>query len=197
MVESYGYRGVLGTIEWFPVEEDWTGLGLDAGIGDYPVGPVFAGLSPSGIMHAAWTESLLTFDFEAAPVTLVERRRFASSAFVLDRALTSALALPSTGPEVAANQWIGDDDLGLIGDANLWAGTIVRGREQGRAGRLDLRATRSRRAAGATCCSAGRVGCAGSACRSGVTTKRDDRGRGRRRLGAAQRARRRVSPAAA
>ena len=45
-------------------------------------------------MHAAWTESMLTFDLEAAPVTLVDRRRFASSAFVLDRALTSALALP-------------------------------------------------------------------------------------------------------
>jgi hypothetical protein len=77
-------------------------------------------------MHAAWTESLLSFDTEAAPVTLVDRRRFASSAFVLDRALTTALALPSTGPEVAANQWIGEYDLGLIGDSNLWAGTIVR-----------------------------------------------------------------------
>ena len=60
-------------------------------------------------------------------MTLVDRRRFASSAFVLDRALTSALALPSTGPEIAANQWISEYDLGLIGDANLWAGTIVRG----------------------------------------------------------------------
>ena len=107
VVESYGYRGVLGTIEWFPSKKTWIGLGLDAGIGDYPVGPVFAGLSANGIMHAAWTESLLSFDIEAAPVTLVERRRFASSAFVLDRALTSALVLPSTGPEVAANQWIG------------------------------------------------------------------------------------------
>ncbi len=127
-VESYGYRGVLGTIEWFPSKKTWVGLGLDAGIGDYPVGPVFAGLSPNGTMHAAWTESLLSFDNEAAPVTLVARRRASSSAFVLDRALTSALALPSTGPEVAANQWISESDLGLIGDSNLWAGTIVRGR---------------------------------------------------------------------
>jgi hypothetical protein len=126
VVESYGYRGVLGTIEWFPTRKDWTGLGLDAGIGDYPLGPVFAGLSANGSMHAAWTESLLSFDTEAAPVTLVDRRRFASSAFVLDRALTSALALPASGPEVAANQWIGESDLGLIGESNLWAGTIVR-----------------------------------------------------------------------
>ena len=126
VVESYGYRGVLGTIEWFPSKQDWTGLGLDAGLGDYPLGPVFAGLSPNGTMHAAWTESLLSFDTEAAPVTLVDRRRFASSAFVLNRALASALVLPATGPEVAANQWIGAGDLGLEGDAFLWAGTIVR-----------------------------------------------------------------------
>jgi len=130
VVESYGYRGVLGTIEWFPSKKTWIGLGLDAGLGDYPVGPVFAGLSPNGVMHAAWTESLLSFDLEAAPVTLVERQRFASSQFVLDRALTSALALPATGPEVAANQWISANDLGLDGDSNLWAGTIVRGRSK-------------------------------------------------------------------
>ena len=130
VVESYGYRGVVGTIEWFPKKKDWVGLGLDAGIGDYPVGPVFAGLSANGVLHAAWTESMLSFDFEAAPVTLVERHRFASSVFVLDRALTSALVLPSTGPEVAANQWIGESDFGSLGDAELWAGTIVRGRSK-------------------------------------------------------------------
>jgi len=130
VVESYGYRGVLGTIEWFPSKKTWIGLGLDAGLGDYPVGPVFAGLSPNGIMHAAWTESLLSFDLTAAPVTLVERHRFASSEFVLERALTSALALPASGPEVAANQWISANDLGLDGDAELWAGTIVRGRSK-------------------------------------------------------------------
>jgi len=129
-VESYGYRTVVGTIEWFPSKQTWIGQVLDAGIGDYPVGPVFAGLSPSGIMHAAWTESMLSFDTEAAPVTLVDRHRFASSAFVLDRALTSALALPSTGPEVAANQWISEYDLGSTGDAELWAGTVVRGRSK-------------------------------------------------------------------
>ena len=126
VVESYGYRGVVGTIEWFPSKHDWTGLGLDAGLGDYPLGPVFAGLSPNGTLHAAWTESMLTFDTEAAPVTLVDRRRFASSSFVLNRALASALALPASGPEVAANQWVGGGDLGLEGDAFLWAGTIVR-----------------------------------------------------------------------
>ena len=130
VVESYGYRGVLGTLEWFPSRKTWIGLGLDAGLGDYPVGPVFAGLSRNGVMHAAWTESLLSFDLEAAPVTLVERHRFASSVFVLERALTSALALPATGPEVAANQWVSATDLGLEGDSNLWGGTVVRGRSK-------------------------------------------------------------------
>jgi hypothetical protein len=46
---------------------------------------------------------------------------------VLDRALSTALALPSTGPEVAANQWVGSSDLGLEGDADVWAGTVIRG----------------------------------------------------------------------
>ena len=163
VVESYGYRGVLGTIEWFPSKKTWIGLGLDAGLGDYPVGPVFAGLSPNGVMHAAWTESLLSFDLEAAPVTLVERQRFASSEFVLDRALTSALALPVTGPEVAANQWISTNDLGLDGDSNLGRDDRPRP-EQGRARRLDLRLCGPRRAAGATCCWAGRKGCGGCTC---------------------------------
>ncbi|HSD79724.1 MAG TPA: hypothetical protein VLB47_03655, partial [Solirubrobacteraceae bacterium] len=48
--------------------------------------------------------------------------------FVLDRALVTGLALPSTGPEVAANEWVGRADFRLAGDQYVWAGTIVRGR---------------------------------------------------------------------
>jgi hypothetical protein len=125
VVESYGYKGVLGTIEWYPSKNQWTGFGLDSGLGDWPVGPVLAA-SRNGVLHAAWTESLLSHDATAAPVALAERRRFASSSYVLDRGLTTALALPSTGPEVAANQWIGSEDLGLDGSDNLWAGTVIR-----------------------------------------------------------------------
>jgi hypothetical protein len=128
VVESYGYRGVLATYEWMPQRRTWIGIGLDAGLGDFPVGPVFAGLSPGGVLHATWTESLAYFG--STPVTLAMRRRVASSEFVLDRALTAGLALPASGPEVAANQWVGPDDLGLPGSDNLWAGTIVRGRTQ-------------------------------------------------------------------
>jgi hypothetical protein len=126
VIESYGYRGVLGTFEWVPQKRTWIGIGLDAGVGDFPVGPVFAGLSPGGVLHAAWTVSLAFIS--DAPVTLVERRRFASSEFVLDRALTTGLALPSTGPEVAANEWVGPDDLRLAGHDFLWAGTVVHGK---------------------------------------------------------------------
>jgi hypothetical protein len=126
VIESYGYRGVLGTFEWVPQKRTWIGIGLDAGVGDFPVGPVFAGLTPGGVLHAAWTVSLAFIG--DAPVTLVERRRFASSEFVLDRALTTGLALPATGPEVAANEWVGPEDLGLAASDYLWAGAIVHGR---------------------------------------------------------------------
>src|SRR5215217_2373279 len=126
VVESYGYRGVLGTLEWFPQKRSWLGLNLDSGVGDFPVGPVLAGLSPNGVLHAAWTQSLGSFG--SAPVTLAVRRKLASSAFVLDRALVTGLALPSTGAEVAANEWVGPDELGLTGDDYVWAGTIVRGK---------------------------------------------------------------------
>jgi hypothetical protein len=126
VVEAYGYRGVLGTLEWFPQKRDWLGFGLDAGIGDFPVGPVLAGLSPSGVLHAAWTDSLTSFG--SAPVTLAVRRKLASSEFVLDRALVTGLALAPSGPEVAANEWVGPDDLGLTGNDYVWAGTIVHGK---------------------------------------------------------------------
>lgn len=126
VIESYGYKGVVGTIEWYPDKKTWTGLGLDAGLGDWPLGPVLAGVR-NGVLHAAWTESLLTMDLTAAPVALASRRHFASTSYVLDRALATALVLPSTGPEVAANQWVGSSDLGLEGDDDVWAGTVIRG----------------------------------------------------------------------
>jgi hypothetical protein len=126
VIESYGYRGVLGTLEWFPRGKTWTGFGLDSGVGDFPVGPVLAGLSPGGVLHAAWTESLTSFD--TAPVTLAVRRKIASSKFVLDRALVTGLALPSTGAEVAANAWVGRDAFGQTGNQYVWAGTIARGK---------------------------------------------------------------------
>jgi len=125
VIESYGYRGVLGTLEWFPQKKTWIGLNLNSGLGDFPLGPVLAGLSRGGILHAAWTDSLTYFG--TAPVTLAIRDREPSSEFVLERALATGLALPSSGPEVAANEWVGSDELGLGGDGYAWAG-VVQGR---------------------------------------------------------------------
>jgi hypothetical protein len=124
VIESYGYRGVLGTLEWFPQKRTWIGLGIDSGVGDFPLGPVLAGLSPGGVLHVAWTESLLYFG--QAPVTLAVRGRVSSSEFVLDRALATALVLPASGPEIAANEWVAPAELGLQGQDYAWAGTVVR-----------------------------------------------------------------------
>jgi hypothetical protein len=124
VIESYGYRGTVATLEWFPNKRTWTGLGLDAGYGDFPLGAVFGGIGADGYLHAAWTESMIPLG--SAPVTLVTRGRISDSIFVLDRALTTGLALPRSGAEVAANEWVSPDDIGLSGQKYLWAGTIVR-----------------------------------------------------------------------
>jgi hypothetical protein len=123
VIESYGYRGTVATLEWFPNKRTWTGLGLDAGYGDFPLGPVFGGMGPDGVLHAAWTESLIPLG--SAPVTLVSRGKISDSIFVLDRALTTGLAMTRSGAEVAANEWISPDDIGVTGQNYLWAGTIV------------------------------------------------------------------------
>jgi hypothetical protein len=129
VIESYGYRGVVGTLEWLRRKHTWIGNGLDAGIGDFALGAVFGGVAPNHRLYAAWTESLSSFD-GAAPVALAERGGVSITNLILDRALTTGLALAPSGPEVAANEWVGSDDLGLGGSKYLWAGTIVRGESQ-------------------------------------------------------------------
>ena len=87
-------------------------------------------LCAAGLVYAAWTESMLGFGF--VPVTLAVHRVGSievHSEFVLDRALTTALALPASGPEIAANEWVDDSDLGLEGDKDVWAG-VVRGADR-------------------------------------------------------------------
>ena len=124
VVEAYGFDTVTGAFEWYPDGKTWTGLGIDVSRGEFPVGPLLAG-AVQGRLYAAWSISMAAF--EATPVTLAERVTNASSEFVLDRALTSALALPPSGAEVAANQWVTADELGLGGDNVVWAGTVVSG----------------------------------------------------------------------
>ena len=124
VVEAYGFDTVTGAFEWYPEGKTWTGLGIDVSRGEFPIGPMLAGLL-QGRLYAAWSISMASF--EATPVTLAERVTNASSEFILDRALTSALALPASGAEVAANQWVTADELGLGGDNVVWAGTVVSG----------------------------------------------------------------------
>ena len=48
VIESYGYHGVVGTIEWYPNKRTWTGLFLDAGVGDFPARAVARAPQPHG-----------------------------------------------------------------------------------------------------------------------------------------------------
>ena len=131
VVEPYGYGSVVGAFEWYPERKTWSGIGIDVGRGEFPLGRVLAGLGPGGTLYAAWTQTMYALD--AAPVTLAERNRAASSEFILDRALTTGLALPASGAEVAANEWVEASELGLAGEDTVWAGTII-----SRTGQLQL-----------------------------------------------------------
>ncbi len=121
--ESYGYEGAVGTIEWRPQRHAWTGQFIDGGVGDYPVGPLLAATGTGGTVYAAWTQALLGTG--ESPVTLAVRGRSIHSDFVLDRAVTTGLAVPAGGPEVAADEWVTAEEAGLPGSAVAWAGTVV------------------------------------------------------------------------
>jgi hypothetical protein len=123
VIESYGLDGAVGTIEWHPRRHGWAGQYIDGGIGDYPVGPLLAATGAGGTVYAAWTQALLgTGDL---PVTLAVHGRSIQSNFVLDRALTTGLAVTAAGAEVAADAWVAADELGLPGSTVAWAGTVV------------------------------------------------------------------------
>ncbi|MGB2951751.1 MAG: hypothetical protein WBB74_00005, partial [Gaiellaceae bacterium] len=126
VIESYGIDGAVGTIDWYQERHTWAGQFIDGGVGDFPVGPMFAAVGRAGTIYAAWTEALLGTG--ELPVTLAVRPRSPteiSSDFVLDRALTTGLALTASGPEVAANEWIGAAELGLSGVDVVWAADVV------------------------------------------------------------------------
>jgi hypothetical protein len=123
VIESYGADGAVGTIEWHPRKHGWAGQYIDGGVGDYPVGPLLAATGAGGTVYAAWTEALLGTG--ELPVTLAVHGRSIQSNFVLNRALTTGLAVTRAGPEVAANEWLSADELGLPGSAVSWAGSVV------------------------------------------------------------------------
>ena len=122
VIESYGMDGAVGTIEWRPQDGTWKGQYIDAGNGDFPVGPLLGAVGGNAV-YAAWTQALLGAG--ELPVSLAKHGRLITSDFVLDRAIMTGFGLTRTGPEVAANEWVSAGDLGLTGDAVVWAGVVV------------------------------------------------------------------------
>jgi hypothetical protein len=122
VIESYGLDGAVGTIEWRPQNGTWKGQYIDAGYGDFPVGPLLGAVGGNAV-YAAWTQALLGAG--ELPVSLAKHGRSIESDFVLDRAIMTGFGLTRTGPEVAANEWVSASDLGLAGDKVLWAGVVV------------------------------------------------------------------------
>ena len=122
VIESYGIDGAVGTIEWRPQSGTWKGQYIDAGFGDFPVGPLLGAVGGNAV-YAAWTQALLGAG--ELPVSLAKHGRSIESDFVLDRAVMTGFGLTRTGPEVAANEWVSAGDLGLTGDAVVWAGVVV------------------------------------------------------------------------
>jgi hypothetical protein len=123
VIESYGLDGAVGTIEWHPSRRGWSGQFIDAGNGDYPVGPLFAAAGTHGTVYAAWTQALLGPG--DLPVTLAVHGRSIQSNFVLDRAITTGLAATAAGAEVAADEWVAADEIGLPGSSVVWAGAVM------------------------------------------------------------------------
>jgi hypothetical protein len=122
VIESYGIDGAVGTIEWRPQDGTWKGQYIDAGYGDFPVGPLLGAVGGSAV-YAAWTQALLGAG--ELPVSLAKHGRSIESDFVLDRAIMTGFGLTRTGPEIAANEWVSAGDLGLPGEAVVWAGVVV------------------------------------------------------------------------
>src|SRR5919197_321399 len=123
VIETYGFDGAVGTIDWTRKKRTWEGQFIDAGIGDFPVGPLFAAVGPGGTVYAAWSHVL--FALNGVPVSLAVRGRSISSDVVLDRALTTGLAATTAGPEVAGNEWLAADEVGLPGTGTAWAGELA------------------------------------------------------------------------
>jgi hypothetical protein len=122
VIETYGFLGTVGTIEWIPTRTSWIGQFLSGDQGDFPVGAMFAALGRANVVYAAWTEATVAWD--EYPVNLASHGRQIYSDFVSERGLTAGLALTAAGPQVAANQWVSAAQLGLTGDGFVWAGTI-------------------------------------------------------------------------
>ena len=122
VIESYGIDGAVGTIEWRPRERHVEGPVHRRRLRRLP-GRAAPGAVGGNAVYAAWTQALLGAG--ELPVSLAKHGRSIESDFVLDRAIMTGFGLTRTGPEVAANEWVSAGDLGLTGDAVVWAGVVV------------------------------------------------------------------------
>jgi hypothetical protein len=123
VLETYGINGAVGTIEWFPTPHSWKGQFISSGVGDFPVGPMFAALARGSVVYAAWTEAFIgSGEF---PVNLATHGSAIDTDVVLDRALTTGLVLTPHGPQVAANEWVSPSVFTVPGAGVVWAGTVT------------------------------------------------------------------------
>jgi hypothetical protein len=122
VIESYGMDGAVGTIEWRLQDGTWKGQYIDAGYGDFPVGPLLGAVGGNAV-YAAWTQALLGAG--QLPVSLAKHGRVIESNFVLDRAVMTGFGLTGSGPEVGANEWVSAAEMGLPGEGVVWAGVVV------------------------------------------------------------------------
>ena len=127
VVESYGVSGAVGTIEWIPRSNTWIGLYLSAGRGGFPIGPLFAMPGRGSIVYAAWTEEFPGSLYGGFPVTLATHGREITENVLLERGVTTGLAMTSHGPALAANEWVAADNFSFAFPAPdaVWAGTIT------------------------------------------------------------------------
>lgn len=123
VVQTYGISGVTGTFEWVPQGKTWVGLGIAAGYGSFPIGPMFV-TRRGNVVYSAWSEAFLAIgDF---PVLLASRQKeIANAEIVSVRGITTGLALTPRGPAVATNDWINTDDLGFPTTNSLWAASVT------------------------------------------------------------------------
>jgi hypothetical protein len=126
VTETFGVSGAVGTIEWMPRERTWIGLFLSAGRGGFPFGPMFAVRGRGAVVYAAWTEAFPGSLYGGFPATLARHGREITEQIVSERGIATGLVMTPRGPEVAANEWVSNNDVSFAfpaGDA-LWAGTI-------------------------------------------------------------------------
>jgi hypothetical protein len=116
IVEAYSGA----TIEWSRTKnhKDWSGQFLYANSLAMPGGVVRAAADPAGGIWSSWTELFPTYD--ESHVVLSQHVNGEQTAILSRHAFLVGLALPASGPEVAA-----DDYVDLEGARTVYAGLVL------------------------------------------------------------------------